>query len=264
MRIWIQRPNEKKRAIEIQPTSSSEEVHELVRKAFQIEEKKEQEPKFVFYGHILTGPTPFRSIKQDSLILFYTVPKPVPPQEFDEYGDYDDVDVTEEEEVDEEDNGDIEYLFTPEQVSENLDNGVLAEQIEHFFENMHIPEVLDNQNSIFNMPEDMAIARTTIRENSSNFVPFIRQHLVNPSLCSISEEDAFNNMCTLLDVDPNQEEIEDDEYVMVDEMTARQRSAVDKMCARGIDFKTAVDALRRVDFNIEEAMASLQEFEDVD
>ena len=261
MKLWIQILHKRKQLIEINERSSMEEAHETVCKVFDIPRLDDDLPFFVLSGHILTGPHPFVSVKPNSQLIFYTEKRPPPPRNpLDLDWQIEEEEIIEEQTEEEEDEL---SLFSREDVQANLDNSVLPNALQNFVNNMQLDQVVDENNSIFNNPDELARIGQILTNNSSNFVPFVEHHLTHPSICSRTEEEVFDNMCSILDVESHND-IEDDEYALVDQMTARQRASVDKLCARGFAFSDVVDALQKTNFNIEEATNLLGSFNDID
>ena len=258
MKVWVQLLHEKRQLVDINEKGSLEDAFDVVSKVFNIQKENNKVPVFLHYGHMLTGPQPFKSIQPNSRLIFFTEDKNkfnlILNEEEDLHNANEEEDIADLNEEEEDDNV---TLFTSNDLNQIArdNNSIVQNAIRHFAENMHFNTVLNENNTIFNEAENLSQISEILSNNRSNFVPLIEYHQMHPLLTEVSEEEVFSRISLILDVQPIDEE--DDLFAKLDQMTARQRSLVDNLCKNSYNIHDAVDALERTNFDINAAIALL-------
>ncbi|EAY15904.1 hypothetical protein TVAG_165320 [Trichomonas vaginalis G3] len=271
MKIIFTYPKKKRKILEIQPTTTHDEAEAMLRKEFQLE-RLTGKAKFVHRGQFLFEIEPFIGLKEFSEVIFYLVKPHISHREhdhdfpfFDLFGhhnedyeeDYDENQYTEDEEDEASDNN----FYSEERVTEFLDNGDIERIAQNFVNQVHLNDVISQENSIYNRIDEIAVASNVISSNPSNFVPLLHTHLINTGVSEHSDEHIFDQICAIMDVDNEFNEFEDEDFALVDTLTARQRSAVNTLLQQRIDLRQAVEILRRNNFDTERALQEIAPIE---
>lgn len=265
MKLIIVIPKVGRKILDLEPTIPYSQAVNLIAKEFDM--LIFGTAKLSHQGKYLQHLTPFIELTEYSYVFFHIDRRPHRRNPFHQINNLDLFDY-QEEEYEEEDETDMadevddnQNLYTQEQVARFVENGDLGLYLHDLVGDMHLEEVMNERNSIYNRIDELGEVSNLIQNNASNFVPVLHTHMRTTGVSELSDEQIFDRMCAILDVDNTQADVENEDCALVESLTARQRSAVGTLLQQGIELHQAIETLRRHNFDPERALSELNSIE---